>query len=137
MKRRQLPMPAEARAALARVPQHFTDDGCSNSPDSWFGFDFRWACRLHDHAYCTRANPAGSMTWGAKVVADEMLKQRIRSALPLRWRWVRYIYKAAVFWGGGYGSWDSCGDEPPNGASELQRRNGLCRHAMPRPEWMV
>jgi hypothetical protein len=30
----------------------FRDDGCSNSPDVWCGFDLRWCCRIHDWGYC-------------------------------------------------------------------------------------
>ena len=124
--RAQLPIPAEARRELAAIPEDFVDDGCSNALDSLFGFVFAWACRIHDFYYCTRCWPAGRMTWGHKVVADNKLKLYMRASLPLRWRWVRYAYKTAVFAFGGFGSFDSCG--PAAGER--------CRHNMPAPGWM-
>lgn len=124
---RSLPIPDEARYYLALIPAEFRDDGCSRSPDSLFGFDFRWACRLHDWSYCTRAHPPGSLTYARKVAADYTLREHLKAALPLRWRWVRFIYQGAVLAFGGFGSFNSCGPE----AGEL------CRHAMRRPPWMT
>lgn len=127
MSRRQRPIPPAAQAILDRIPADFRDDGCSRSPDSLFGFNFRWACRIHDWSYCTRAHQPGSMTYGWKVAADFTLRENLRSALPLRWRWVRFIYQGAVLAFGGFGSFNSCGPE----AGER------CRHAMRRPPWMT
>jgi len=125
--RAQLPIPADAKKTLDNeIPVRFKDDGCSNSLDSLFGFVFKWACRIHDWMYCTRSHPAGTMTWGYKVLADNLLKRYMRASLPLRWRWVRYGYKSAVFLFGGFGSFDSCGP----------KAGKLCRHNMPQPPWM-
>ena len=133
--RAQKPIPADARAVLARIPDHFVDDGCSNSPDSWFGFNFRWACRIHDWRYCTRCHAPGTMTYNAKLVAEDEIKDNIKASLPLRWRWVRFVYYGAVFTLGGFGAFDTCGRRPA-GASDGQLEAGLCRHGMPMPEWM-
>jgi hypothetical protein len=120
-------MPLLARHMLEEIPAGFVDDGCSNSRDSMFGFDFRWACRLHDHAYCTRCWPAGSMTQMHRRVADANLAMMIRSALPWRWRWVGWWYRRGVHYGGGVSAYDSCG--ATSGA--------ICRHGMPIPDWMA
>ena len=124
--RLQRPIPKEAKRTLAEIPEHFRDDGCSSSPDDLFGFDFRWACRIHDWRYCTRCHPAGSMTWQRKNDADGELKENIRTSLPWRWRWVRFLYHRAVFIGGNFGAYDTCGPE----AAEC------CRHGMAMPGWM-
>ena len=86
----QRPRPAEAAALLAEIPDSFIDDGCSNSPDSIWGFRFRWACRIHDWRYCSRAHAAGTMHYANKMVADDELYDFIGSSLPWRWRWVRW-----------------------------------------------
>ena len=124
---RQLPIPDTARELLRRIPSHFVDDGCTSSPDGWFGFDFRWACRIHDWLYCTRAHPAGTMTYEWKVKADHALSEFIRASLPLRWRWVRWVYEGMVLFAGGWGSFDSCGPE-------VGKR---CRHGLRAPWWML
>lgn len=137
--RAQLPIPRERFDALERLlidHPNFDDDGCSSSPDRWFGFDFRWACRLHDAAYCTRANPPGSMTAGAKIAADWQLGRDVADSLPWRWRWVGPIYRTAtlrVAWR----AFDSCGRHDPYGATTTQRSQDLCRHGLALPEWMI
>ena len=125
--RAQKTMPKLAREMLLLVPPRFKDDGCSNSLDSMWGFDFRFACRIHDYAYCTRCHPAGSMTQGHRRVADENLAMMIRAVLPWRWRWVGWFYRFGVHWGGGVTAFDSCGSQ----AGEL------CRHNMPAPDWLA
>lgn len=124
--RAQLPIPDDARELLDQIPGDFRDDGCSNALDSLFGFSFAWACRIHDWYYCTRAWPAGAMTYGHKLDGDGLLKRFMRASLPLRWRWVRYLYKGAVFTFGGFGSYDSCGPEVGE----------RCRHNLAPPSWM-
>ena len=125
--RSQKPMPLLARHMLDEIPRGFVDDGCSNARDSIFGFDFRFACRIHDHAYCTRRWPAGHMTQAHRRVADENLGMMIRAVLPRRWRWVGWWYRRGVHLGGGVSAFDSCG--PTQG--------DLCRHGMSKPEWMA
>lgn len=124
---RQLPIPPRALELLSQIPASFCDDGCSRSPDAWFGFDFRWACRIHDWRYCTRAHAAGAMHYGAKVAADYELEQHLRASLPWRWRWAGWIYKAATLFAGGWGAFDSCG-------TEVGER---CRHGLEIPAWMM
>ena len=121
-----LPIPEAAQAILARIPPHFHDDGCTRSPDSIFGFDFRWACRIHDWRYCSRAHVAGRMTYGYKVAADYELRENIESGPPWRWRWFAPIYQGAVLFAGGWNAFDSCGIE----------RGPVCRHDLELPDWM-
>lgn len=128
MSRAQRPIPDEAVEILRQIPLHFVDDGCSNSPDDLFGFDFRWACRIHDWRYCSRTGHLLEMDYRKKVTADEELRENIRGSLPWRWRWAGWIYEGAVRFAGGWGSWNSCGPE----AGEH------CRHGMAIPEsWGV
>lgn len=127
MRRAQRPIPKEASALLrGSVPASFKDDGCTNSPDSIFGFDFKWACRIHDWRYCTRCHDPGSMTYETKLRADMELKRHFKSSLPLRWRWIRYVYYAGVLAGGGFNAFDSCGPE----------EGETCRHDVTSPQWM-
>jgi hypothetical protein len=126
MHRAQYPIPSTGESALREIPKNFVDDGCSNSPDGWFGFEFQWACRIHDYRYCTRCHDPGTMTYGMKLFADNELKRNIRYSLPWRWRWVRYVYHAGVWFGGNFSAWDSCGPD----AGEV------CRHGMSQPDWM-
>jgi len=119
-------MPELLRVKLDQIPGEFRDDGCSNSLDGWFGFNFRPACRSHDCDYCTRCWPAGAMTQGKRRVADYDLKMFIRAMLPWRWRWLGSVYRFGVHLAGGISAFDSCGP----GAGER------CRHNMPMPEWM-
>lgn len=126
-KRRKMSRPdPKAAKLLEQIPQLFHDDGCSNSPDGLFGFNFRWACRIHDWMYCTRCHKPGLMNYHRKLVADRVLKINIAAALPFRWRWVKHVYYAAVYVAGGLGSFNSCG----RSAGER------CRHNMPIPDWM-
>lgn len=126
MTRRQLSIPSKAREVLGRIPPSFYDDGCSNAPDSLFGFNFKWACRIHNWRYCTRAHHPGTMTQSTRRVADYELKQNIRTSLPWRWRWVCLIYRFFVWRYGGVKAFDSCD-------STLGIK---CRHNMTQPPWM-
>lgn len=120
---RRVKLPALAIGCLAHIPDKFIDDGCSRSPDSIFGFDFRWGCRIHDHWYCTRAHPAGTMTKDWQRAGDRMLRRCVSASLPWRWRWVAKVYYAGVKWFGHH-AFDTCGDpdEP-------------CRHGMTFDDW--
>jgi hypothetical protein len=89
-------LPALAAEILANIPAHFVDDGCSSSPDSWFGYDFRWACRIHDYMWCTRAHALGTMTKEWKLKGDLLLRRCIAAALPRRWRWLSFLYYRGV-----------------------------------------
>ena len=123
----QLPIPDQAQRVLARIPAEFQDDGCSNSPDRWFRFNFRWACRIHDWRYCSRAHPPMAMTQDGRHFADEELAANIRASLPWRWRWLRFVYEFAVYRYGGVEAWNSCG--PARGA--------VCRHNLPVLPWLM
>ena len=127
MHRAQRPIPAEAQAILDTIPAEFVDDGCSNSPDGWFGFDLRFACRIHDWRYCGRCHRAEFMDQARRHRADAELERNIQSVLPWRWRWVGWFYLRAVHVAGGIEAWDSCGLE----------EGELCRHRMPLPPWMT
>ncbi|MCI0408176.1 MAG: phospholipase [Acidobacteria bacterium] len=126
MNRWQRPPSPIAVALLRDIPEEFVDDGCSAAPDGWLGFDFRYACRIHDWAYCTRAHPAGHMTQAHRHWADHLLGVLIAAALPWPWRWVGWTYRLMVHRHGGTTAYDSCGPE----AGER------CRHNLPRPRWM-
>lgn len=127
-------IPEYAKAVLDQIPEEFQDNGCSNSPDLLFGFNFKWACRIHDWWWCSRCHAPGQMTPEWKAAGDYFLKLAMRDALPPIWKWVAGIYRRAVriFWWG----YDTCGPNPQN-ASSQQRLEGRCRHNMPRPEWMI
>ncbi len=127
MRRAQLPLSDNALDVLDLIPDNFVDDGCSNAPDSIFGFEFGWACRIHDWRYCTRAHPAGAMTSYARELADGELAVNIRQTLPWRWRWVRFVYRFFVHRYGGIDAYDSCGPH-------VERR---CRHRLQRPAWFA
>ena len=120
-------VPFTGKGILRKIPPHFRDDGCSNSPDRWMGWDLRWACRIHDWRYCTRAHRAGTMTALRRARADKELRLNLRAFLPWRWRWLGWAYYVGVWRYGGMGSWDSCD----------ATAGKLCRHNMPMPEWMV
>jgi hypothetical protein len=124
--RKPYPIPREALSLLASIPKEFRDDGCSNALDSWFGFDFAWACRIHDWRYCTRCHQAGSMDYACKVRDDRELQAFVACCLPWRWKWLGRVYKRAVLIAGGWNAYDSCGPE----------KGALCRHGMPMPRWM-
>ena len=117
----QLAAPVSAVLTLAGIPRGFMDDGCSNSPDEWFQFNFRWACRIHDWRYCTRCHPADEMTQTHRHAADKELAANIRASLPWRWGWLRYVYLFGVWRYGGVNAWNSCGPEVGT----------MCRHGMP------
>jgi hypothetical protein len=121
---RNFKLPQIALDCLANIPDHFKDDGCSNSPDSFFGFDFRWACRIHDHWYCSRAHPWGTMTDEWKDAGDLLLKRMVRHCLPRRWRWVGKLYYHGVQMFGGH-AFDSCHVHP----------DALCRHGLSFDDW--
>ena len=126
--RAQRPIPPRAARILAEeIPEHFLDDGCSNSPDRIFGFDFRWSCKIHDWRYCGRCHPAGTMHYQNKLTADQELRENLKASLPWRWRWVSRVYWRGVQIGGGFDAWNSCG--PENGDA--------CRHGIARPTWML
>ena len=125
--RTQRPIPKLGWEMLDDIPREFIDDGCSNSRDSLFGFNFRWACRIHDHSYCTRCWPAGAMTQAHRRWADETLRNFIRGSLPWRWRWVGWWYRLGVHLGGGISAYDSCGITA----------GARCLHGMPIPDWMA
>ena len=130
MSREQLPKSVRLVAQLAKIPDEFIDDGCSNSPDSIFGFDLSWACRKHDWSYCTRCHFAGTMTQHDRLIADTEIRIDISAALPWRWRWVKYVYYRVLRLAGGTEAWNSCGPTSEN-------EEGYCRHNMPRPDWMT
>ena len=135
--RSQRPIPEEATAILAEIDRTtpgFSDDGLSLFPDRWFGFDFKWAGRIHDWEYCSRAHPAGAMGVRAKKRADRRIGRLVRAALPWRWKVLGTVVRLGV-WRGGYGSYNSCGPVP-YGATDEQLVGGLCRHAILRPDWM-
>ena len=139
-RRAQRPIPVDRLDLLEslqiRFPD-FEDDGCSNAPDSFFGFDFRWACRLHDFAGCTRAHLPGALSsFGAALVAHHQLGRDVASSLPFAWRWVGSLYRSAVLWRGIW-SWNTCGYEAQLVEDPKKVRAGLCRHGLPRPRWMV
>jgi hypothetical protein len=113
------------------IPREFDDNGCSNAPDEISGYNFRWACRIHDWRYCTRCHPAGSMTVQAKDWADRELKINLQAYLPFFLRCVGWVYRFMTWKYGGYSAFDSCGPTP----------EGLslnpCRHGMYPPKWML
>ena len=119
--RAQLPIPPEAQLVLEQIPEGFADDGCSNAPDQFWGFDFTWACRIHDWRYCTRCHDPAIMHNDTRFRADGELAINIRNALPWRWRWLAFFYERAVRAAGGYDAFDSCGPED----------GPRCRHGMP------
>lgn len=125
--RAQRPVPEKAKGVLNQIPKTFKDDGCSNSPDDLWGFDFGWACRIHDWRYCTRCHPAGSRDYEHRQRADRELRENLRTSLPWRWRWVSWIYWRGVQAGGGFDAWNSCGPEDGD----------RCRHNRKMPRWMV
>lgn len=113
-------VPPEAVTLMKRIPDHFIDDGCSNAPDRILGTSIRWACRIHDWRYCTRAHPRGTLTQSWRIMADQELRDFIRQALPWWKAWIARAYYGAVNWFGGYRAFDSCG--PAVG--------GTCRHGL-------
>ncbi len=126
--RKQTRLSARATEVLSMIPRRFVDDGCSNSPDSIFGFDLRFACRIHDWRYCSRCHPPMNMRQWNRDQADRELKQNIKAALPWRWRWIGWVFRAVVHRYGGTTAWDSCGHKVGH----------ICRHNMKTPDsWAV
>lgn len=120
-------VPGSARLLLTSIPTDFVDDGCSASPDSICGDSIRWACRIHDWRYCTRAHRPGRMTTEYRKNADKELRTHMRLDLPWYSQWTRLIYHFFVRkFGNGDNSFDSCGPEVGE----------KCRHNMPQPVWM-
>lgn len=111
---------------MSSVPEGFYSDGCSSAPDSIFGNDLSWACRIHDWEYCTRSHPAGSRTAPRRKTADKQLGTDVRGSLPFGLRWIGFVYWRAVA-RIAYNKWDSCGWDAGQ----------LCRHDIPRPGWMT
>ena len=65
----------------------FCDDGCTTSPDGILGYDFSWACRIHDWRYCTRCHPPDSMSQLARRFADEVSSSPSSLlVISIRWR---------------------------------------------------
>ena len=124
--RAQQSMPVGAKAVLGGIPGDFVDDGLTLFPDDWFGFDFKWAGRIHDWRYCTRCHTPGTMCVADKKSADREIVRNVSSSLPWRWTWLGNIVGYGV-WRGGYGSYNSCGS---NCGSN-------CRHGMTKPDWMT
>ena len=137
--RTQRPIPAGAANQLRKIPDRFADDGCTNSPDAWFGFDFSWACRIHDWRYCTRAQPDGSMSEARRWAADTYIRGDIKASLPWRWRWIRWVY-FYVLKRFGDRAYDTCPEHFAAGVSRSDARRKVCRHGLtwppprPRPE---
>ncbi len=117
-------LPALAGSILADIPLEFVDDGCSASPDALFGYDLRWACRIHDWWWCTRAHHLGALNEDWKAAGDHILGLLVRSALPFGLRWVGMVYLRAVRKYAG--SYNSCGHDAE-----------WCRHSLRRPHWML
>jgi len=124
--RAQRPTPSTALVKLKRIPENFIDDGLTLFPDNWFGFNFKWAGRIHDWRYCTRCHSPGVMCVADKEAADWEIKWNVAAALPWRWSWLGTVVKIGV-WRGGYGSYNSCG--PLVGIR--------CRHWQTMPDWMT
>ena len=120
MRRAQRPAPLWALDLLAEIPEGFISDGCTNAPDTIFGFDLSDGCVIHDWRYCTRCHPPGALTQAWRIMSDVEMRDYFRAVLPTRWRWVRWIYHAFVNVVGGFRAFDSCGPEA----------GLICRHGM-------
>ncbi len=98
-------VPSTAVQILEGIPEDFVADGCTSSPDSFFGYSLRWACRIHDWRYCSRCNPLP--TYEGRLAADVELRENIQAALPWVFAWVGWVY-----YGGarqfGVDAWGSC-----------------------------
>ena len=124
--------------ALAAIPEGFVSDGLSGGFPDWLfaPWDLTEIDWPHAHAYCTRCWPAGSRTRRAQKLADRQLKAHANERLPW-WFPLTPIVLWAGVWVGGHGSFDTCYAIDPLDATDEQLAAGLCRHAMPRPQWMV
>ncbi len=124
--------------AVAVIPVGFTSDGLSGGfPDwvfrRWNLTEIDWP---HAHAYCTRCHEAGSMTHRWQQFADAQLKHHAKERLP----WWLPLTPIVLFVGvtlGGHGSFDTCYAIAPLDATDEQLEAELCRHSMPRPQWMA
>jgi hypothetical protein len=119
-------IPPIALRTAALIPAEFVDDGCSKAPDFLFRVNLRWACRIHDWWWCTRAHPPGTMTDEYRQAGDAFLGAVIRYALsrhPLR-----HLAYTAYRWGPWFGwrGFNTCGPEA----------GARCRHNLPKPGWM-
>jgi len=125
----QRPIPPRQLDRLQHIADHFPDfldDGCTSAPDKLLGYDFKWACRLHDFAYCSHAHAPGTMNLLRKAMADAQLFYNVQASLPglvaLR---VAAVYFQAVMELGG-DSYGSCTAGP----------NGRCRHNLRYSAWL-
>jgi len=122
--------------SLKRIPDIFINDGLSGGFPDWIysRWNLTLADRPHAWGYCTRCHPAGSMTHDKQEYFDGMLKAHANELLP----WYLPLAPIILFLGvslGGHESFDTCGIHP-EGASDTQIANNLCRHNMSKPEWM-
>jgi hypothetical protein len=115
-----------ASYTLTSIPERFTDDGCSYSPDSLFHSEIGWACRIHDFRYCSRSEGPTEMLPEQRMAADKELRDNLALSFPRWLGWVRFLYYRAVRRFGSMHAWDSCGYD----AGER------CKHNMNRPLWM-
>ena len=122
----EVKIPREAQAILDIIPKNFVSDKCTKSLDSVFGYDFSFACVIHNFRYCGRCHDPVFMTYMNKLKADNELRQNISRSLP-HWylKSISWLYYAIVWKYGVYGSWNSCGLEVGN----------KCRHEMSIPKW--
>ena len=123
-------IPEDSLALLRRIEidfPEFRDDGCSGAPDRILWWSLRWACRLHDWRYCSRAHDPWELDQAHRILADVELSQNVRASLPWGLRWLAgLLYGRLTDLGGGYRAWNSCGSE--DGAR--------CRHGLALPGWM-
>ena len=110
---------------LAVIPAFFHDDGCSGAPDRILWWNVRHCCRIHDFFYCTRGWPPGVLDQAHRSLADRLLGELVREALPAGLKWLGWAYYRAVHRLGGDAAYDSCG--PAAGER--------CRHGI-RLNWM-
>jgi hypothetical protein len=115
-----------ASHVLSKIPERFTDDGCSYSPDSLFHSEIGWACRIHDFRYCSRTLGPRTFNADERMAADKELRANIALSFPKWLGWVRFLYYRAVRRFGSMIAWNSCGYD----AGER------CKHNMNRPLWM-
>lgn len=123
-------IPAFAVKLLSEIPPNFYDDGCSSAPD----LSFKWACRIHDWFYCTRAHPEGQMTDEWRSFADHVVRELIRASMPAPLRWIGNLYFRILRALGGH-AFNTCGPDP-DGVMPFERMLGLCRHSLQKPDWM-
>jgi hypothetical protein len=129
------PIPHDLYGLLLRRPDTWVDDGLSNFPDSILGWDISPAGTGHDMGYCTRMWPAGQLDRAHREHYDAKLGEWVRALLPFGLRLVGYAVFAATYQLGGLKAFNSCGPKA-YGASAGQIAQGLCRHGVPKPEWM-